>query len=49
MKRKWIKFLCWLLDHRMKLAHENVGWHHWEKWERCARCGHEAYSVEFKY
>jgi len=39
MRAKWIAFLCWFLDHRMKLTHEWVNWGLIERRFICGRCG----------
>lgn len=47
IRERWIKFLCWALDHDMELIAEKVNWHWWTKWKRCTRCGHTTEETEF--
>jgi hypothetical protein len=39
MKKRWLDFLCWFLDHRMKVIFEDVNWCVIDRLKKCQRCG----------
>lgn len=44
LRKKWIAFLCGLLDHRMVVVAQDVDWGIRDTLKECNRCGHQTFE-----